>query len=316
MKAAPPINPIIPLIVGMVAISFAPIFVRFSDAPVSVQGMYRMLFTFLLMLPFSRKQLPAVKAISAKNWLLLILAGLFLAIHFLLWMESLNYTSIASSTIILSLEPVLVMIGAYLIYKDRSNRYAVLGMLIALIGAIGIGFGDIGLSQSAFFGDLLSLLGALAIAVNMLIAKRIMQQVPSYLYSLVVFGITFVFFSLYNVVMGIPMGGYPAKEWIVFLLLAIVPTVFGHLIFNWLLQYVKAATVSMSVLAEPVGSSILAIFIFGEMISGFQLLGGGLVIIGLLLYLRSENAEAKQKRAKMGDDGSSPTVPAAEKTAH
>ncbi|QAY65978.1 DMT family transporter [Paenibacillus protaetiae] len=279
----------------MVAISFAPILVRYSDAPVSVQGMYRMLFTFLLMLPFSRKQLPAVRNVSVKNWLLLVLAGLFLGLHFLLWMASLNYTSIASSTIILSLEPVLVMAGAYFIYKDRSSRKAVLGMLIALVGAVGIGFGDIGLSHRAFMGDFLSLLSAVAIAVNMLIAKKIMEQVPAYLYSWVVFGITFCFFAGYNLVQGIPFGGYPSKDWVLFLLLAIVPTVFGHLIFNWLLTYVKAATVSMSVLAEPVGSSILAIFLFGEMISSFQLAGGALIIIGLLLYLRSEQSEAKEK---------------------
>lgn len=295
MEKKAPINPILPLIVGMVAISFAPIFVKYSNAPVSVQGMYRMLFTFLLMLPFGRKQLPAARTVSARNWIFLTLAGFFLALHFILWMESLNYTSIASSTIILSLEPVLVMAGAYFIYKDKANRFAVIGMLVALVGAAGIGFGDIGLSREAFYGDVLSLLGTVAVAVNMLLAKKIMEQVPSYLYSLIVFGITFLFFGLYNVALGIPMTGYPAKEWIVFLLLAIVPTVFGHLVFNWLLQYVKAATVSMSVLAEPVGSSILGIFIFGEWISGSQLAFGGLVIVGLLVYLRSENMERRNQ---------------------
>ncbi|BBH20700.1 multidrug transporter [Paenibacillus baekrokdamisoli] len=284
------ISPILPLLVGMIAISFAPILVRYSDAPVSVQGMYRMLFTVIIMLPFGTKQFKSIGAISRKDWLLLGAAGFFLAVHFLLWMASLNYTSIASSTIILSLEPVFVMVGAYFIFKDKPNKLMLIGMVVALIGAFFVGSGDIGITRSAFNGDVLSFLGALAVAVNMLIAKRIITRVPSYLYSIIVFAITFLCFLVYNLAMGISMLQYPVKEWFVFLLLAIVPTVFGHMIFNWLLQYVKATTISMSVLAEPIGSSLLGMLLFHEMVTGFQLIGGAFVIIGLLLYLRSEQS--------------------------
>ncbi|WP_225446278.1 DMT family transporter [Paenibacillus rhizovicinus] len=290
--AKPPVSPVFPLLIGMLAISFAPILVRASDAPVSVQGLYRMLFTFLMMLPFGGKQLRTLHKINRKDWLLLLAAGFFLALHFLLWMASLTYTSIASSTILLALEPVFVMIGAFFLFKDRPGKLAVIGMLVALIGAISIGSGDIGLSQRAFFGDALSFLGALAVAVNMLIAKQIMRRVSSYLYSFIVFGVTAACFAVYNVVRGIPMTGYPAKEWLVFVLLAIVPTVFGHMIFNWLLKYVKPTTISMTVLAEPVGASLLGMLLFREMITGFQLIGGVFIIAGLILYMRAEKLEA------------------------
>ncbi|REE81179.1 drug/metabolite transporter (DMT)-like permease [Paenibacillus taihuensis] len=283
-----PVSPVIPLLIGMLAISFAPILVRYSHAPVSVQGMYRMLFTFVLMLPFGTKQLGAVRKISRKDWLLLVLAGIFLALHFLLWMASLTYTSIASSTILLALEPVFVMVGAYFLFRDRANKFAIMGMVIALIGAMGIGSGDIALSSRAFYGDMLSFLGALAVSINMLLAKQIMKRVSSYLYSCIVFGVTTICFFIYNVTMGISMTDYAQREWIVFLLLAIVPTVFGHLIFNWLLKYVKPTTISMSVLAEPVGASLLGMVLFSEMISGFQLVSGAFIIIGLILYMRAE----------------------------
>lgn len=288
----PPIPPLIPLIVGMIAISFAPILVRLSDAEVSVQAMYRMLFTVLLMLPFSRKQLKSAGSISGKDWALLVLAGVFLALHFLMWMASLDYTSIASSTIILALEPVFVMVGAYFLFKDRIRKLALFGLIIALVGTCFVSSGDLVLSETAFTGDLLSFFGTLAVVFNMLIAKRILTRVPSFVYSIVVFAVSAVLFAVYNVASGISFTAYPAKEWFVFLLLAIVPTVFGHLIFNWLLQYMKTTTVSMSVLAEPVGASILGMYIFGEMITGFQLAGGALVIAGLLFYLRSEQRAA------------------------
>jgi drug/metabolite transporter (DMT)-like permease len=180
------------------------------------------------------------------------------------------------------------MIGGYFLFKDRANKIAILGLAIALVGAFCVGSGDIGLSRTAFMGDLLSLLGTLAVAVNMLIAKRILERVPSYLYSLIVFAITFVCFAVYNLSIGASFTNYPRIEWLLFLLLAIVPTVFGHLIFNWLLQYVKTTTISMSVLAEPVGASILGMIIFHEMISEFQLIGGVFIMIGLLFYLKSE----------------------------
>lgn len=288
---SPPFSPIIPLLVGMIAISFSPIFVRYSDAPASIQGMYRMLFTVILMLPFGTKHLPAIRSISRKDWLLLSLAGFFLALHFLLWMESISYTSIASSTIILALEPVFVMIGAYFVFKDRTGKFAIIGLVLALIGAFCVGSGDIGMSKSAFIGDVLSFLGTLAVAVNMLIAKQILSRIPSYLYSLIVFAITFICFAVYNLCTGVAYTGYAGNEWLLFLLLAIVPTVFGHMIFNWLLQYVKPTTISMSVLAEPVGASILGMIIFSEMISAFQLVGGVIIMAGLLLYLKSEHSK-------------------------
>ncbi|TFE22769.1 DMT family transporter [Cohnella luojiensis] len=272
----------------MIAISFAPILVRFSDAPVSVQGMYRMLFTVLLMLPFGKRHAQSISKISGKDWTLLALAGFFLALHFLLWMASLDYTSIASSTIILSLEPVFVMAGAYFVFKDKLSKFALAGLTIALIGAFCVGSGDIGLSSAAFKGDLLSLLGTLAVAINMLIAKQILSRVPSFLYSLIVFAIAFICFAGYNLSLGYNIVSYPSGEWLIFLLLAIVPTVFGHMIFNWLLQYVKPTTISITVFAEPVGASLLGIFIFGEMVTSFQLVGGAFIIMGLLLYMRTE----------------------------
>jgi len=247
-----------------------------------------MLFTVLIMLPFGTRQLKSLGSVSRKDWGLLALAGFFLALHFLLWMESLNFTSIASSTIILSLEPVFVMIGAYFAFKDRIGRMSLIGLFVALIGAFVVGSGDIGLSGEAFKGDVLSLLGTLAIVANMLIAKVILTRVPSFVYSLTVFAVAFVCFAVYNAATGFNVMNYPPREWMIFILLAIVPTVFGHMIFNWLLQYVKATTISITVFAEPVGASLLGMLLFREMVSAFQLVGGAFIIAGLLLYMRAE----------------------------
>lgn len=281
----PPIPVPVLMLVGIIAISFSAIFVKWSSAPASIQGMYRLLFTSLLMLPFVSPYKQSVKEIKRKEWLLLAASGFMLALHFLLWMGSLKYTSVASSTMIMSLEPVFIMAGSYILYKERSTISSVAGLGVAIAGVCFIGWGDIGLSPDNLTGDLLSIGGTVAVAAHLLIGKKLVARMPAYLYSLLVFMIAGMVFAVYNLAMEIPFFDYPAKEWGVFALLAVVPTVFGHILFNWLLQYTSATTVSMNILGEPVGASILAYVLLGERLTSLQWTGGVLVLGGLAFYL-------------------------------
>ncbi|MDM5197849.1 DMT family transporter [Fictibacillus enclensis] len=298
-KTKCPIPVFIPLIVGIVAVSFSSIFVKLSDAPVSVQGMYRLLFTILFMLPFTKNQWKKAKRIQPKHWLLLFLSGTFLALHFLLWMGSLKLTTVASSTIILALQPVFVLIGAFFLFKERTSSASLMGMAIAICGAALIGWGDIGISAENLLGDLLSLFGTLAVAVHMLIGQHLLRHIPSFFYSLAVFISAVLVFALYNGAAGIPMTGYVGHDWLIFFLLAIIPTVFGHVLFNWLMNYVSATTISVNILGEPVGASILAYFMLNESISLFQGAGGFLVCTGLYLFLKTSRVPDHIKEASV-----------------
>ncbi len=288
----PPVPVPLLMLAGIVAISFSAIFIKWSAAPASVQGMYRLLFTSMLMLPFARPYSGAAFALRRKDWLLLGASGVLLALHFLLWMGSLKYTSVASSTMIMALEPVFIMLGAYILYKDRSTRAAILGLAIAIFGVVCIGWGDIGLSSDNLKGDLLSVGGTVAVAGHLLIGQKLVARMPSYLYSLIVFISAAVVFAVYNLLAGISFVNYPPREWGIFILLAVVPTVFGHILFNWLLQFTSATTVSMNILGEPVGASILAFLLLGEELTGLQWTGGLLVMGGLAVYLLSGRKKA------------------------
>ncbi|WP_178382290.1 DMT family transporter [Paenibacillus sp. P3E] len=288
----PPVPVPLLMLIGIVAISFSSIFIKWSDAPASVQGMYRLLFTSLLMLPFARPYSGAAFALRRKDWLMLGISGVMLALHFLLWMGSLKYTSVASSTMIMALEPVFIMLGAYILYKERSTSSAILGLGIAIIGVVFIGWGDIGLSADNLKGDLLSIGGTVAVAGHLLIGQKLVARMPSYLYSLIVFISAAAVFCVYNLLSGIPFFDYPPREWGIFVLLAVVPTVFGHILFNWLLQYASATTVSMNILGEPVGASILAFLLLGEQLTGLQWSGGVLVMSGLAVYLYAGRKKA------------------------
>ncbi|MFF2093216.1 DMT family transporter [Paenibacillus sp. NPDC058174] len=283
-------------IIGIIGISFSSIFVRWSEADVAVIAMYRLYLTNLLLLPFVWKYRSSMFRLSARQWGWLAASGAMLALHFLLWMASLRLTTVASSTVILTLEPVFVMIGSYFLFRTKANRMMLLGMGIALIGSVVIGSGDFGLSPQALLGDLLSLLGAAAVAVHMLIGKELRKEVNAFAYNFWVFLFAATSLALYNLVQGNAFGGYSGKEWGIFLLLAIVPTLFGHYLFNWLLQYMKAAAVSMSVLGEPVIASLLAWMLLKEPLTGYQLGAGLFILFGVWLFIRygkeKEPAEA------------------------
>ncbi|UKS29070.1 DMT family transporter [Paenibacillus sp. HWE-109] len=275
------------LLIGIVAISFSAIFVRWSEAPAAIIAMYRLLMTNVLMLPFLWNYRVEIAKVRWRDWLKTAISGIALGLHFLFWMDSLRFTTVASSTAILTLEPIFVLFGAFLLYGQRTSRHALIAMCVAIAGAVCIGWGDFQFSGIALKGDMLSLLGTLAVALHMLLGKSIREHMSAFVYSFFVFLFAGLVLAVTNVYSGVSFTDYVPKEWGIFLLLAIVPTVFGHYVFNWLLKYMKASSVSMTVLGEPLGASILAYFILGETITTVQLLAGCVLLVGVGMFLRS-----------------------------
>ncbi|MFC0215021.1 DMT family transporter [Paenibacillus chartarius] len=275
------------LAIGVIAISFSAIFVKWSQAPAAVIAMNRLLLTCLFLAPWLWKRRSEWKSLPLRACLQLVVSGAFLGLHFLLWMESLRYTSVASSTALLTLEPIFVMLGSFFVFRQRTAGGAVLGMIIATVGAALIGWGDFRYSGEALKGDILSLLGAAAVAVHMLLGKSLRRHVSAYTYSYAVFAAAAGVLLVYNVLIGYPLFDYEPKEWGIFLLMAAVPTLLGHYIFNLLLQYMRATSVSMTVLGEPLGAALLAALLLGEKITGLQALAGVILLAGVWLFIRS-----------------------------
>lgn len=273
-------------LIGIIAISFSAIFVRWSEADVAVIAMYRLYLTNVLLLPFAWKYRSSLFRLSSRQWGWLAASGAMLALHFLLWMASLRYTTVASSTVILTLEPLMVLLGSYWLFRTKANNMMLWGMGIAIAGSIVIGAGDFRLSGTALYGDALSFLGTVAVALHMLIGKKLREGVDAFPYNFWVFAFAASFLAVYNIVQGHAFTGYEAREWGIFLLLAIVPTLFGHYLFNWLLKYMNAAAVSMSVLGEPVIASLLAWLLLKESLSAYQLGAGVFILFGVWLFLR------------------------------
>lgn len=283
----------LPLAISIITISFAAIFVKLSSAPSSILSMYRLWIVVLIMIPIAWKKREEFKQIERRDWLFLLGAGFFLALHFLLWFASLKFTTVASSTMILALQPIVSLVGGFFLFKERTTFTALLTMGIAIVGVVCIAWGDIGLNEQALLGDILSFLSVIAIVSYLFIGQTTVKKVSHWIYSFTVFLFAALFLSMYNAILSIPFTGYSSWDWLMFFLLAIVPTV-SQVIHNWLLNYVNATTISMSILGEPVGATVLAFFLLGEELNVMQVIGGMLVLLGVSIFLLQQQTRPRE----------------------
>lgn len=282
------------IVVGVIGISLSSIFVKYSTAPSAVTAAYRLLWTILLMSPVtfgSREIRLELFRVSRKNLLLSVLSGVFLAFHFTLWFESLRHTSVASSTTIVCTEVIWVSLGYALFLKGRMSLRAVLAIAVTMAGSAMIAFADSSAGGAHLYGDLLSLLAAIAVATYVLLGRVVRETVSTTVYTFIVYSSCAAVLLLFCLVQKNHLFGYGLSGILVGFLLAVFSTILGHSIFSWCLKYFSPSFVSASKLCEPVVAAILAGFLFGESPAPLQLTGGALILGGVFYYSRLEGDE-------------------------
>ncbi|HSO57420.1 MAG TPA: DMT family transporter [Paenisporosarcina sp.] len=280
------IHPYLPIAIGVIAVSMSAIFVKLANADAGVIAFYRMLFSVLIMAPiFFWKYTTELKILTKRDWAFSIIAGIFLAFHFILWFESLNYTSVASSTVLVTLQPLFAFAGTYFFFKEHLSVKTILSGLIAIGGCVLISWGDFQISGSALYGDMLALSACGLVTAYLLFGQDVRKRLSLVTYTFVVYGVSTITLFFYVVAKGESFGPYPANDWLWFLLLAIIPNLLGHTLFNWSLKYVSTNVISIAILFEPIGAAILAFYVFNEYLSDTQIIGGFIVIAGITLFV-------------------------------
>jgi len=302
----PPISPLVAIVVGILAVSTASIFIRYAqkEAASLVIAAWRLSVASLILVPVAaatRKR--ELLALSRKELLLALLSGIFLALHFATWITSLEYTTVASSVVLVSTLPLWVALFSPFTIKEPIRRLVVVGLVFALLGGIIVGISDTcsissgrltcpSLSEfmrgQAFVGDILAICGAIAGASYLLIGRKLRAKMSLVSYISLVYGMAAIVLVIIMFSAGLKPFGYPSQTYLWLVLLAVVPQLIGHSTFNWALGYLSAAYVSITLLGEPIGSTILAYFILDEMPPPLKLVGGGLILIGIYISSRSE----------------------------
>ena len=288
-------HPMIMIVTGIFGISLSSIFVKFSLAPSAVTAAWRLLWTVVLMTPAVWGSAPVRRELLAaprKTVLLSILSGLFLALHFVTWFESLKHTSVASSTTIVCTEVIWVCLGFCLFLKGRISGKAAAAITVTLLGSLLIAWSDSG-TGGQLYGDILALLAAVAVAVYTLIGRVVRFRASTSVYTYLVYAACATALLILCAIQGHSLTAYGFSAPLVGLLLAVFSTILGHSIFSWCLKFFSPAFVSASKLCEPVVAAILAAFLFGEIPGLLQLLGGGLILAGVLYYSRIEKSRER-----------------------
>ncbi|TDY49659.1 drug/metabolite transporter (DMT)-like permease [Alicyclobacillus sacchari] len=270
---------------GLIAISLSAIFIEWSDAPASVIGMYRLLMATVVILPLAWRERSQVVHLSWQSAAWLAVSGLCLGLHFLFWIQSLKETSVASSLIMLALEPLFVMVGEWICLRSRIERADVLAMAIAIVGACIVAVADAGHQGNNIAGDSLSLLGTIAVSAYVLVGSRARKTLSPWLYNSIVFAIAGGVLALVNTVTGVRFAPYSLHNWIMFALLACVSTVLGHGLFNLLLNRLPPTTIAMTVVGEPIVATLLAASLLGQPVGLTTGLGGAICLTGVAWHL-------------------------------
>ena len=284
------------LFCGVFALSSSAIFVKTADAPSAVIAFYRLFTAGLILFPFfvfRKESRSELKTLKCGQWFRIISAGLFLAFHYVLWFESLNFTSIASSTVLVSLQPLFSLVLERFANKKKLKKTALLGCGIALIGSFVIGFGDFGISVKSLIGDILALVAAAVISAYFFVGEKVRKDISAVTYSTLSYLFSAVILFVYILLRNNSFIGYSGKTWLAFLGLAVVSTIGGQFVFNLLLKKVPASAVTMSILGEPIGTCILAHLIFKDSISLQQLVGIAVIMIGMTVYFFLPNLKSK-----------------------
>jgi len=284
------VNPYLVLAAAMVAIAWAAPLVRFATAPALVISAWRLIFSTLLVGGIASVQGGASPRarLTARDLLLAGLAGAALAGHFWTWVAAVQITTVASASVLVATSPLFVAVLSLRFLNERPSARGWAGMGLVLLGAVVVGWGDLALGGDALRGDLLALLGAVLLAVYLLVGRSLRPRLDLWRYVGLVYGAAAVILAAtVALTPAITLTGYPRTDWLVFGALALGPMMVGHTGMNYSIRFLPAYAVNLAALSEPVGATLIAWLLpsIAETPEPATLLGGAAILLGIGLGL-------------------------------
>jgi drug/metabolite transporter (DMT)-like permease len=260
-----------------------------AEVPAIVIAFYRMAIATALLLPaalvLKRREL---LAFTRRDLALLIVGGICLAIHFGAWISSLKYIPIATSVVLVNSHPLFVVVASYLFLGERPAARSLAGTLVGLIGMLiisrdALATTDPSSANNTLLGDTLAVVGALAVVGYFIVGRKARATMSLLGYATPLYAVCSIFLLFWAIITRSPLAPYRPSEWIVFVLLAVVPTILGHTVFNWALRHVRPSAISVAFLGEPVVAGLMAFAIYGQRPPRATYIGGALILAGIYL---------------------------------
>jgi drug/metabolite transporter (DMT)-like permease len=304
----PTYHPILATFAGILFISTASIFIRFAQKEASsiVIAAGRLVIASLILVPLALvRNRQDFQTLTRQEWGKGVLSGVFLALHFASWITSLEYTSVASSVVLVTTTPLWVALLSPLVLKERIRTWVLIGLAVSVVGGVIVGLGnacqlEVGrlvcqaqdfAGGSAMFGNFLALFGAWMAAGYMLMGRQLRKKLDLIPYTALVYGVAAVLLSLVVLIRAEPVFSYSGRTYLWLLALGIFPQLLGHSLFNWSLKYISAAYVSLTLLGEPIGTTILALIFLKEAPTLLEGVGAVLILVGIVVGSFGRNRE-------------------------
>ncbi|MEO0075458.1 MAG: DMT family transporter [candidate division WOR-3 bacterium] len=275
--------------IGLIMLSFASILIKLTSAPSLVIAAGRLTIAALILQPIFWARFAELKfELQNSTWRLIILAGSFLAIHFILWIESLNHTSIPSSVVLVATDPIFVAILSPIFLKEKASIKIIIAIILGLVGTLIIA--SQGISSLAITkGNLLALGGALCAGGYLMVGRKVRAQTSLLSYIYIMYTTAAVILVTLVFITGNKFTGYGSQDYLFIALLGIGPQLIGHSSFNWALRYLTAPVVAMAILGEPIGTSILSWLILKQPPTIIEIIGGIIICLGIYLAITTIN---------------------------
>ena len=293
------INPFAVLAIGVVVVSFASILIRWAGAegvPSIAIAAWRLAFAALILAPVvGWRGCGEITALGPRDRWLVVAAGAFLAAHFASWILSLEYTSVASSTVLVTTNPIWLALLSFWLFGERISGGVVAAIGLAILGSALIFLADAGAQnpnsngatgRSVALGNLLAILGSLTMCGYLLLGRGLRARVGLVSYIGVVYAVAAVVLMLVAMALGTQLTGYSASAWVMLLALAIGPQLIGHGALNYALAHLPATVIAIGILGEPIGSTLLAWLLLGESIGPMKMVGMAVLLVGIFLATR------------------------------
>jgi drug/metabolite transporter (DMT)-like permease len=265
---------------AVIVVSFAAILIRLCTVPTAVIAAYRLSIASLFLLPFFLAQARG-GLITLRQVVLSIMAGLFLSLHFLFWIESLKLTTVASSVMLVTTSPIFAAVFGWFVLREGMGRKTLLAILLCFVGSAIISRGGVDLGSEALRGNIYAILGAAAFGAQFVIARSLRRTMGVIEYAFITYTASALMLLGWAALRGHRFAGFASINYLWFILLALGPQVFGHTSLNWALKYLPAPKVALSVLGEPIGSALLAWVFFAEVPGSALFIGGALILSGV-----------------------------------
>jgi len=267
------------IFIGIVSLSFAAIFIRMSNSEPLAIATFRMGISSIILLPFyfiKKRNL-----ISKNDLKFFFLSGLFLALHFYTWITSLRFTSIMSSTVLVTTNPIFVSIFSYFLFKKKIKKRTFLAIILSIIGIVLMSYGFS--FSTNLKGNLLALFGALFASLYIISDYYLRKKYDLIDIVFPVYLVSFLILLSLSLSLNIKLYPLPLKEYFLFFLIALIPQVIGHSIINYSLKFFSPIFISLAILGEPLGATIFGIIFFKEIPKVLEIIGGLFIITGIVV---------------------------------